>query len=345
MLTLTIHSVGPGVTVQDLGRPGWTARGLSQGGAADRFAVLEAATLLATDNQNAVLEMMGMGGVFSVSADTRIALTGAEMQASIDGTPVQHNTTQLLRAGQRLTIGGVRKGVYGYLAFAGGITTDPVMDSRATHLTAGIGHRLEIGETLQLGRDTDPLAGPMLLPQSDRLNGGTVRVMPGPQTDYFTADTLQSFAETTFQRSPRGNRQGIRLDHAGTGFATSGQLNILSDLIVPGDIQMTGEGVPYILLAECQTIGGYPRIGTVVPGDLPRVAQAMPGAALRFQFLTLAEADATAQSDQTVRRALRQLCQPRVRDPRDIADLLGYQLISGVTPGDDLERPRYDPQS
>ncbi len=339
MPQLSIHSAGPGLTIQDMGRPGWTAQGLSTGGAADRLALIEAAALLGTTPSQAVIEMMGMGGTFSTDQDTCIVLTGAVMQADIDGTPVPHNTTQHLPAGAKLSIGGARQGVFGYLSLAGGITTQPVMGSRATHLTAGIGRRLEAGDTLPLGMDPDPHRPLAQLPKIDRLSGGTIRIMPGPQTELFSAKTQAALAKTTFRRSPRGNRQGIRLDHDGNGFTTSGGLSITSDLIVPGDIQMTGDGVPYVLLAECQTIGGYPRIGTVIPADLPKVAQAMPGATLQFQWLTVAEADATATSDAAILQTLTQMCQPLIRDPHDIPDLLSYQLISGATPGDDLERP------
>jgi allophanate hydrolase len=335
---LRILSAGPGVTVQDQGRPGWTAQGLSTGGAADRLALVEAAALLGAKPEQAVLEMMGFGGTFSATIDTRFVLTGAAMQADMDGTPVPPNVVQVLRAGARLTIGGARRGVFGYLAFAGGIMTPQIMNSRAAHLTGGIGQLLEQGDTLPLGADPDLLRAPSKLAPEDRFSGGMIRVMPGPQTDLFDAGTVAAFCDTTFSRSPRGNRQGIRLDHDGGGFATSGALNITSDLIVPGDIQMTGDGVPYVLLAECQTIGGYPRIGTVLPADLPRIAQATPGTPLQFRFVTVEEADATAMSDKAMLRAIAQQCEPAIRDPHDIADLLSYQLISGATRGDDLER-------
>ena len=336
--TLFIHSIGPGVTVQDQGRPGWAAQGLSRGGAADPLALLEGAALLNSDPGHAVLEMMGMGGSFSTSQDTRFALTGARMQAQIDGTPVPHNSSQLLRAGQRLQIGGARAGVFGYLAFAGGILTDTVMGSRSAHLTAGIGRPLKNGDTLPLGPDPDVTAPPRRLQESDRPTGGLIRVMPGPQTELFDADMRDRFTATRFTRSPRGNRQGVRLDHDSAPFTAAGQLGLLSDVIVAGDIQMTGDGVPFVLLAECQTIGGYPRIGTVIPADLPRLAQAAPGTALQFRMLSVEEADATVQSQATQLASLRAACQPLIRDPHDIADLLGYQLISGMTTGDDLER-------
>lgn len=338
MPKLTIHSAGPGLTVQDLGRPGWKAQGLSTGGAADRLALFEAAALLTTRPTQAVIEMMGFGGTFSTDEDTRIALTGAHMQADIDGAPIGANQTHLLPAGAKLTIGGAKAGVYGYLAFGGGITTPPIMDSRATHLTAGIGKRLEAGDKLPLGPDPDLAAAARKLTADDRFSGGTIRVMPGPQTDFFSDETRDTFTKTQFTRSPRGNRQGTRLDYEGTGFPIDGGQALVSDLIVPGDIQMTGDGIPYVLLAECQTIGGYPRIGSVIPADLPKIAQAAPGTPLQFQFLTVDEADATAQSDARVLQELSNTCEPLIRDPHDIADLLSYQLISGVTRGDDLER-------
>ncbi|MEL6681044.1 MAG: biotin-dependent carboxyltransferase family protein [Pseudomonadota bacterium] len=339
MPILHIHSAGPGLTVQDLGRPGWKAQGLSSGGAADRLALFEAAALLDAPPDQAVIEMMGFGGTFSVTHPTRIALTGASMQADIDSTPIAPNMTHILQAGAKLKIGGALAGVYGYLAFAGGILSEQIMDSRATHLTAGIGARLQPGETLPLGPDPDPMRAAQKLAPDARFNGGTIRIMPGPQTDFFSATVLDRFAKTIFARSPRGNRQGVRLDYGGTGFPIEGGRTLVSELIVPGDIQMTGDGVPYVLLAECQTIGGYPRIGSVIPADLPKIAQAAPGTDLTFQFLSVDEADATAISDADLLIKLAQSCQPIIRDPHDIADLLSYQLISGATAGDDVERP------
>lgn len=339
MPVLTIEQAGPGLTVQDLGRPGWQAQGLPTGGAADPLALLEGATLLGVNPTDAVIEMMGMGGTFRVSEGTRIALTGAVMQADIDDTPIPHNATHFLPAGAQLSVRSAQQGLHGYLRFAGGITIDPIMESRATHLTAGIGAPLQPGDNLPLGPDPDRMRAPQKLPASDRFSGGPIRIMPGPQTDFFDDAVRAAFCATAFRRSQSGNRQGIRLDHDGDSFGTTGGLTHVSDLIVPGDIQITGEGVPYVLLAECQTIGGYPRIGSVIPADLPKIAQAAPGTPLRFQFLTVAEADATVVSQAEQLRALTKSCQPMIRDPHDIADLLRYQLISGATPGDDLERP------
>lgn len=334
---LTIHSAGPMVTIQDMGRSGTLSLGLSRGGAADRLALLEATALLGLSAPVAAIEMAGMGGVFSTDMPTRIALTGAPMRATLDGAPLDWQGSHLLPAGARLEIGSVTRGTYGYLVFAGGIETHPVLGSRATHVNAGLGHRLSAGDTLPVGPDPAPDAPAMALPVEDRFSGGEIRITEGPQTRLYSGPIRARFTKTAFRRSTHGNRQGVRLDFEGDPFTAEGQLGIVSDIIIPGDIQMTGDGIPFVLGPECQTIGGYPRIGAVIPADLPRVLQARPQAPLDFRFVTLDESDAVFVPDVTLLKRLRAAAQPRVRDPRDIADLLGYQLISGVTAGNDLK--------
>ncbi|MEL7262806.1 MAG: urea amidolyase, partial [Pseudomonadota bacterium] len=115
MTALHVHQVGPGVAVQDLGRPGYLAKGLTRGGAADLLAVREGAALLRQSPELAVLEMAGTGGTFEADADMVIALTGAVMTASIDGSAVVWNASHMLPAGAPLVIGPTRAGPYGYL--------------------------------------------------------------------------------------------------------------------------------------------------------------------------------------------------------------------------------------
>ena len=123
---------------------------------------------------------------------------------------------------------------------------------------------------------------------------------------------------------------GVELVSEGEGFAAAGQLNILSEIIVPGDVQMTGDGKPFILLREAQTTGGYPRIGTVLPCDLFRAAQAQAGEALRLRWVSLDEGlNIQAKFDQAM-KALPSACTALVRDPATMQDLLSYQLISGA---------------
>ncbi|MDQ2090276.1 5-oxoprolinase subunit C family protein [Marimonas arenosa] len=339
MSRLTIHRAGPAMSVQDLGRTGTLRLGLSRGGAADRLALREAAALLGHREVQAAVEMPGMGGRFSVDAPTRIALTGAPMRAMLDGAPLIWNATYLLSPGAMLEIGPATTGVYGYLSLAGGLATPEILGSRSAHLNAGLGRLLESGDVLPFATDPDPDAPAMRIEPDDRFSGGTVRIVPGPQTSLYSTAMCERFAATEFRRSTHGNRQGVRLDFDGDPFQAEGQLGIVSDVIVPGDIQMTGDGIPFVLLPECQTIGGYPRIGAVIPADLPKVAQAAPGAPLRFQLLSFEESDRLLIGEAHLLRELHKRAEPLRRNPHDIADLLGYQLISGATAGDDLERP------
>lgn len=331
--TLTIKAAGPAMTLQDMGRPGYRAQGLTVGGAADQVALHEGAALLQQDAGLAAIEMAGSGGSFVSSADIRIALTGAAMTVNIDGAPLTWNASHLLKAGAVLTIGGATGGTYGYLHVGGGFDVPLVMGSRATQQSAGIGAALKSGDTLPLGKDTQSTTA-MTLPQDNRFSGGTVWVVASMQTEDFAPETRDRFAATTFKRDARANRQGVRMDHDGAGFSTDSQLSIVSEVIVPGDIQVTGDGAPYVLMCESQTTGGYPRIGTVLPCDLPRVAQAAPGAAFKFEFVDLEQAAALQARHVAALKSLRSAVVPLVRDPATLRDLLSYQLVGGVVSAD-----------
>ncbi|WP_298840350.1 biotin-dependent carboxyltransferase family protein [uncultured Roseobacter sp.] len=326
---MNILTAGPAMSLQDGGRAGYFASGLTPGGAADTLALHEGAALLGQSPDNAAIEMVGMGGTFEASQDTIIALTGARMTAQIDGTPVVWNASHILAAGAKLAIGGAQAGTYGYLHVAGGFDVPENMGARGTHLKAGIGALLSAGESLPLGSGGNGRAG-YRLPDADRLNGGTVRVVESAQTREFSDETIRRFGETAFRRDTRGNRQGVRMDQDGEGFFANDGLSIVSEVIVTGDIQVTGDGAPYVLMCESQTTGGYPRIATVIPCDLPRVAQAPAGAPLQFEFISLEEAIALEAKARAALKALPGLVEPLVRDPSDIADLLSYQLVSGA---------------
>ena len=338
MAALTLHRAGPALSIQDLGRPGHVAEGLSPGGAADRLALFEAAALLDLPAVVPAIEMASLGGRFSVDAPMRVALTGAPMKATLDGAAVPWPSSLLLQPGQMLDIGGATAGVYGYLTPAGGIATAEWLGSRAAHLVIGVGRLLATGDKLTLGDDPDPGAAGRTLDADPRFSGGTLRLMPGPQTGLFSDRTLDRIQSTAFTRSGQANRQGIRLDHEGAPFPADAAKGLASDFILTGDVQMIGDGTPFVLMAECQTIGGYPRIGTVIPEDVAKIAQAPLGAALRLSLIPLEAADALWTTDADRLRALRRRVRPLIRDPRDIPDLLGYQLVGGVTRGDELDR-------
>ncbi|RKF16754.1 biotin-dependent carboxyltransferase [Roseovarius spongiae] len=332
---LIIHRAGPGVTLQDLGRPGWLAQGLSRGGAADRVALAEGAALLEQPVERAALEMAGAGGEFEAGEDMRIALTGAPMRASVDGAQLAWNASHLLPAGARLSIGAAQGGNYGYLHVGGGFATEVMLGARAVQNAAGLGAPLRAGDELPVGADDGARTG-MTLDAENRFGGGAVRIIESFQSRLFDEAERERLEATELTRDARGNRMGVRLEPDGEGFHASGGRSVLSEVIMPGDIQITGDGTPFVLMSECQTTGGYPRIGTVLPCDLPRVAQAPAGARLRFRFVTLDEAVEAERKARDARAGLTRNLRPLVRDPHRMPDLLSYQLISGVTAGDDL---------
>ncbi len=331
---LVADRTGPAVSIQDLGRPGWLKAGLSRGGAADRSAFIEGLALLDLPLGTAGIEMAELGGRFRFQAPMRFALTGATMSATLDGERLDVGASHFADAGAVLEVGAAARGVYTYLLVAGGVATPLVNGGRGFHGIGGIGRLLRAGDAIPVAPDPAPDASPSRLER--QVGTGPVRIMPGPQTGLFARDMLESFEEAVFVRNPRANRQGVRLDHDGAPFATRAQLNQVSDFIAEGDVQMTGDGMPCVLLAECQTMGGYPRIGTVLPTDLPRVAQARAGEELRFRFVTVEAAAAAWRSDEALLASLKRARIPHARDPRELADLLAYDLI-GRPPEDVTE--------
>lgn len=332
---LIIDTIGPMASLQDLGRTGLTSVGLSPGGAMDPLALAEAAALLGLSAPQTAIEMALRGGTFRTTAPLRFALTGAPMAAQIDGRALVWPASHILNPGEVLTIGAATQGTFGYLTPAPQILTPRWQDSHAAHLTVRVGALLNPGDQLPLGPDPTPDSPSLTLPPGDRFSGGTLRLMPGPQTKLFDAATRDRLTNTAFTRSPMASRQGTRLDHEGAPFATPHAAGLISDFITCGDVQMTGAGTPTLLMAECQTIGGYPRIGTVIAADRPRAAQAPPGAILRFSWVDMTTADRLYAPAAALLDALRRQTQPLRRNPADNPNLLTLQLISGVTRGDD----------
>ena len=329
---IIVHRASPGVSVQDMGRPGNLTFGLSRGGAADRIALREGAALLGQDAGLAAIEMPAAGGIFEFTAQTRIALTGARMRASLEGTRLAWGASHLVPMGAALTIGPAETGFYGYLSVGGGVDTPEVLGARGTHFAAGLGGALMAGDRLPLGEDPGTRTNMCLAPEQ-RFGGGTLRFVASAQTALFGAEELARFEATVFHRDIRANRMGSRFVPDGDGFGAASGLSIVSEVIVPGDIQVTGDGTPFVLLAECGTTGGYPRIGSVLPCDLATVAQAPAGATLRFKFVTLDEAMEIETRHARTLDARLAAPVPLVRDPRSMRDLLGYEFISGVTDG------------
>ena len=285
-MEVTVDRAGMLTTVQDAGRPGQRAMGLPSGGAADAFALRVANLLVGNPENAAVLECTLTGPDLVFSGDVIMAVGGAAFEALPSWRPVR------VPAGERVSLGPCRSGCRGYVAVAGGIEIPPVLGSRSTYLPAKMGgwegRALRDGDTLPLGAGARSGAiehwhiDPSLLPAYSA--SPVLRVIRGAQAGQF--DPAWSAME--FKVTPRFDRMGLRL--AGPKLERNGDGELHSAAVAPGTIQVPPDGQPIILLANAQTIGGYPRLAHVIGVDQPLVAQLQTGGTVRFREVTLAEA-------------------------------------------------------
>lgn len=337
--SLEILSIGPAASIQDRGRPGYHRYGVSTGGALDPVALDEGAALLAQDAGLAAIELCMFGGSFrAVGGPLRLALTGATMAAAhIDGTggrsPLAWRSSFTLEPDEILELGPTTDGFAGYLNVGGGIATPLELGSRAAHTRAGLGGgALSAGTELPIGDDPNDNTG-LALPESDRFGKSEIRALWGPHAHLYPESERDRFAATEFMLSSKRDRMGAKLEFKGAAFQTDGALAGLSDAVSRGDIQLTGEGLPFALLADSQPTGGYPRIATIASADLPALSQLSTGSRFRFMMIDEETAVAALRHEMAARAALRGLVEPLLRDPRDVPDLLSYNLIDGVVSG------------
>lgn len=303
MNDLRWHVERPGAqtTIQDLGRDGWRHLGVARAGALDPAQAVLANRLAGNQDDAAVLEIALSGPTLSLPAPARIALCGAEAGMRFED---HSGRTHAIPGGRRvdlpagrLRIGTLRNGLRAWLAVAGGIATAPVLGSRSTDLRGGFGgldgRALCAGDALPIGaQDVPDVVAPVFAAQwfaFDRHDARTAPIRYVPSSLGIAA-ALAAHAWTV---DPRSDRQGLRC--AGDALSTalpSSLSTLVSAPVAPGTIQLPPDGRPIVLLADAQTVGGYPRLGHVIAADLPRLAQRRPGDALRFLAIDAAAARA-----------------------------------------------------
>ena len=280
-----VVQAGMWTTVQDLGRVGQRSAGVPLSGAMDAFATRVANLLVGNAENAAVLELTLLGPEIEFLTDGWIALTGAEFAGCVAWQPVA------VRAGQRIKFGAATKGCRGYLALAGGIEVAPVLGSRSTYGRAGLGgwqgRALRVGDVLPMGAAIREVAERWSIDlriRPDYSATPSVSVVLGAQAGEF----CDTWLKTEFRVTPQSDRMGMRL--AGTALARTVGADLLSSAVAPGTVQVPSDGQPIVLLADAQTIGGYPQLAHVILVDLPLLAQLRPGDAMRFQVVSLEEA-------------------------------------------------------
>lgn len=338
-----VVDAGVAVTIQDRGRFGYRSIGVPVSGALDPVLLAAANTLLDNAPDAAGLEVLLSGpGLKAVSGTVRIALAG-EIGAKVvraKGTVLQVMPwqTATLFPGDVVQIGTVTRGV-AYVGITGGVDVPLQLGSRSTYLRAALGgvngRAIAIGDRLRCDSlRRDPWLEYCSSSPFDHAEG-PIRVILGPQQDHFTPEAVAGFLSQPYRVTRDMDRMGMRLEGPLLTHNERGA-EIVSDGVTPGAIQVPANGQPIVLLADCQTSGGYPKIATVIRADLARLGHARPGNEIRFQSVTHAEA-ARALQARGEAFALWTECIRSFRPPGviDEAALYAGNLISGVVRGDE----------
>jgi biotin-dependent carboxylase-like uncharacterized protein len=278
------------VTLQDAGRVGWQRFGVSRCGAMDAEALAIANILVGNAPDAAALEFAHAAGEWELRATScRIAVTGGRFAVFVDDEPVPAFTTITLTRGQTLRIGGAPDAVWGYLAVAGGFDIAQQLGSLATHSRSGIGGlaggAIRAGDALPLTADWVRAEPERSLREPPMPRDAPLRVVLGPQSDFFTSDAIDTFLSAEYRVTHQMDRLGYRL--SGPVLAHAKGYNIISDGYVAGSIQVPGSGEPIVLLRDAQPPGGYPKIATILSADLGRLTQSRPGRNVRFEAVEM----------------------------------------------------------
>lgn len=323
---MIIEKAGLFDTIQDTGRIGFQKYGVPQAGAMDSFA-FQIGNLLAGNPRNTPsLEMTLLGGTFRFTEPATIALTGADLSAKLNGNPVSPWKAYSVNAGDIVVCRAARSGCRAYLAVQGGFNVPKVLSSFSTYTKGKLGgfegNALLSGARLSYatGRSTTGhqrkgmKASPPLVSLSHSLRPQykehqVLRVILGPQEEYFTKRGISTFLEETYTVSPQMDRMGLRLQ--GSEIEWSGKGELLSDSIPFGGIQVPANGQPILLMADRQTTGGYPKIATIITVDLPKVAQLRPNQTVRFESVSMETAQGLYRAEEQMLRSLALVLQQR----------------------------------
>ncbi len=303
-MTAVLRVLAPGLltTIQDLGRPGYQSRGIPVGGALDPISFRAANVLVGNPPNTGALEVAYTGPMLAVeSGEARLSFVGANAQIEIlpdematSGRRITGMRSIHLRRGEVVRIGSLTGGAVLYIAVEGGFAITPVLGSVSTYLRGAIGgwegRALAVGDRLPLRRDEPSEREDCEMVGLDLAPPERYRAVVGPQSDYFSTEAIETFFESEYVVSAGADRMGMRLK--GPRLAHARAINIISDGIAPGSIQVPGNELPIVLLADRQTVGGYPKIATVISADLPAVSRLPIGAKIRFWPVSVAEAEA-----------------------------------------------------
>jgi biotin-dependent carboxylase-like uncharacterized protein len=303
-MTAALRVLSPGLstTIQDRGRPGFQRLGVAVGGALDPISLRAANALVGNPHDAGALEALYVGPSLVVEADNaRFSFAGADAEIEIlpsaeaqSGETIASMRSVHLRRGQVVRVGSLKCGAVLYIAVEGGFAIEPTLGSVSTDSRGRMGgwqgRALAYGDFLPMRFAAAADREEYRVEGLDFTPSRRVRVICGPQRDYFSQGEIDRFFAGEYTVSSGSNRMGMRLE--GNAIRHSRGFNIVSDAIATGSIQVPGSGQPIVLLADHQTTGGYPKIATVISADLPAMGRLPIGAKISFVAVTMEEAAA-----------------------------------------------------
>ena len=291
-MSITIVNPGMMTTVQDQGRVGYQQFGVSVSGAMCPRSAILANILVGNEDGEAVLECTMMGPQIKFDSANCIAITGGDLGPTVDGKPVENYRAIKVEAGQTLRFTMPKVGCRAFVAFAGGLDIEPVMGSRSTYMKAKIGgvegRKLQKGDVIKFraaNPDLPKLDLRRMAPEFKARAEYTVRVVMGPQDDYFTDEGVNTFLSEVYTVTQEFDRMGCRFDGAVIQHKNGG--DIISDGISFGAVQVPASGKPIVMLGDRQTTGGYTKIANVITADFRILAQLKAGDKVRFEKVSI----------------------------------------------------------
>jgi biotin-dependent carboxylase-like uncharacterized protein len=332
-VTLNVEQAGPASTLQDHGRLAYLASGVSPSGAFDTLLLAVANRLVGNPVDTAAVEFVMAGDSFRVAGEScRIAVAG-DCMLLIDGEKADAWRSHTVVNGQSIKIGGLRKGVRGYLAVAGGFDVPAVLGSRSVHTRTGVGplngQALSTGLKLPLVYAQAPTsidlrfdAGALPRPRS------RLRVVIGPQAHYFAQEDLARFLDGTFVLTAQCDRMGFQA--RGPEIPYRRDIPLISEGVALGSVQVLDQGLFILNMPDRQTVGGYPKLATVIGADIRELAQLPPGSRIQFEAIGVEAAQEEYRRYASLLRGLDPHLVPADPDLMPSDYLLAANLISGV---------------
>ena len=294
--------INPGMhsLLQDKGRVGYHHLGITSGGAFDQYSIGWANRLCLNSDNAGCIEILVGGIILEAQVTTQIAITGADVPIRINDSSVENWCTHNIQPGDKIAFGYATAGCRVYLAVAGGIQAPLIFNSLSTVVRECLGGLSKLGMPLEKGDiltcQSSSHSTQRSVPTKYHYQFDTdiaeIRMVIGYQYEQFSQQQISQFFSTDYTISPNSDRMGYRLE--GPAIDTT-PCEMLSEGISLGAVQLPADGMPIILLCDRQTIGGYPKLGSVFSQDIARLAQMMPGKKLRFKPFSIDQAQRILQ--------------------------------------------------